>query len=169
MPSRFASATASGFSEMKESGPRSSRKPSRSSVSSVPPTRSEASIKVRLSAGLSSVRRCAAARPEIPPPMTTTRATRSPHEETAVCGANVVNGSARAEKPCRLVVHAFDDQLANHLHNRRVGSRRRGANHPQAEFVCEVLCFEVEVVNDFHVIGDEADRRDHDVFNTLSV
>src|SRR5689334_5429919 len=169
MPSRFASATASGFSEMKESGPRSSKKPSRSSVSSVPPTRSEASIKVTLRDGLSSVRRCAAARPEIPPPMTTTRATRSPHEETAVCGTNIVNGSARADKPRGLVVHAFDDQFANHLHKPRMGSRCRGANHCHAEFLREVLCFEVEIIDDFHVVRHEPDRRDDNVVDALSV
>src|SRR5262249_16001847 len=70
-------ATASGFSEMKESGPRSMRNPSRCSVLMVPPTRGLASSNtIWTGCGvlwLSSTRRFAAAKPEIPPPTMTIR------------------------------------------------------------------------------------------------
>ena len=54
-------------------GAHSSIKPSRSCVSRTPPVRSACSKTVTLSWLSSSIRRCAVARPEIPPPMTATR------------------------------------------------------------------------------------------------
>ena len=75
-PRRRHSASAHGFSDRKESGPASTRKPSTRSLTMVPPSRSRASISVSSSgvcrSRASSVSRCAAANPLMPPPTTTT-------------------------------------------------------------------------------------------------
>jgi hypothetical protein len=77
MPRRRVSSIASGFSVINESGPCSSRNPSRSSVLISPPSRDPDS-KIRSSSGsrdlvLRSRSRCAAASPAMPAPMMATR------------------------------------------------------------------------------------------------
>ena len=42
-----------------------------------------------------------------------------------------------------------------------------GADHVESEFVGYLACFCVEVVDDFHVVGDEADGRDDNVIGAL--
>ncbi len=72
-PSRRQRSTAQGTFVMKLSAPCSTRKPSRRWVQSDPPKRSLASNSVSSIAGSSSMSRCAAARPAIPPPITAIR------------------------------------------------------------------------------------------------
>ena len=74
----------------------------------------------------------------------------------------------RAEEATGLVVNAFDDQLANHFHKCGMSARGRGAHHRDAEFTRDILRFEVEVVNDLHVVGHKTDRRDDDVLDAFS-
>ena len=54
------------------------------------------------------------------------------------------------------------DQFANHLHETRMRSHGGCANHVHAQLVAMRAQLVVQVVNDFHVIGEEADRDDYD-------
>ncbi len=50
--------------------------------------------------------------------------------------------------------------MATNLGSRADGAR---ADHVDAQVPRDILCFDVQVVHDFQVIGDESDRRDYDV------
>ena len=91
-----------GFSVMIESGPRSMTRPSRATVSMMPPARALPSSTVR-SSGMPSraailARRCAAARPEMPAPTTTMRFRRASAMHNA-SEARIVRKNDRRGQP----------------------------------------------------------------------
>ena len=57
----------------------------------------------------------------------------------------------------------LDDEFPEHRDERGMNADRAAADHVQAELVAELPRLLVEVEEDFHVIGQEADRMDHDV------
>jgi hypothetical protein len=57
---------------------------------------------------------------------------------------------------------SFGDQVADHRDEGWGGSHRRRPLELHTEALAEIGGLGVEIVEDFHVIGDEADRRHHD-------
>src|SRR5580704_14842058 len=145
-PSSVASAEACGFVRTHESGPASSRKPSFRSVMRFPPSRGEASNSVTDTEPPRSRARpkaaWAAARPVTPPPTTTSRL-----------------GSAIA-----LVVNVQERQrnASEHLDEIAVRIERRGTRVGEPPLERHRPCFDIEVVENLHVVGEKADgREDH--------
>src|SRR6201988_773674 len=93
----------------------------------------------------------------------------SPPQQTTVCWTNVVSRPAGAEKARWFVMNAFQHEVANHFNEGGMRSCGRGANHFHSQFLREVLRFVIEVVNNFHVIRDETDRRHDGVLNSTGV
>ena len=56
----------------------------------------------------------------------------------------------------------FYDQLSNHLHETRVRSHSSGSRHRESNFIADLRRLIVEVIKDFEVIRDKADRCDDD-------
>ena len=63
----------------------------------------------------------------------------------------------------RLVAHSFDNQFADHLHEARVRADRGATDHVHSQLVADIVSFDIQIEHDFHVIRNEADRRDHDI------
>ena len=61
------------------------------------------------------------------------------------------------------IVHALDDQFANHPHQPRMIAHGCGPHHVDAQLVAKPADLHVEVVDHFHVLRQEADRHDHEV------
>src|SRR4051812_11134153 len=57
---------------------------------------------------------------------------------------------------------ALHEQAAHHRDEARVQAGRRRAGEGQSELLGCGTCLGVEVVDDLHVVGDEADRHHHD-------
>jgi len=76
--------------------------------------------------------------------------------------------TARAEETRGCVVGAFENEFVNHLDESGMHAGSCGANHSNPEFVREVLRFEVEVLDHFHVVRDKTDRRDNDLQDSLA-
>ena len=71
-------------------------------------------------------------------------------------------GPRRSEGAPLAAGHALLDELADHPHEGRVGPRRPGAHEAEAERGGALAGLGIEVVDDLHVVGHEADgRHDH--------
>src|ERR1041385_8234409 len=157
-PSRSHSASAQGFAEMSESGPASTTKPSTCSVAMAPPTRSRAS-KRRISSAefLScaiSVRRCAAARPAMPPPMTAIRLMRASPIGSA--------GSIAGRQELLL------DHIGDHADEQRMIVGRDRAVKLDAVLVRDGFRLDIQIVKHLDVVGDESDWRDDHVLHAVA-
>ena len=99
-------------------------------------------------------------------------ASRRPRRRRAAeLGADVVAGAVVTDSlPIRLGVSPIrsTDQLAEHRDEPGMDADRAAADHVQAELVAELPRLLVEVEEDFHVVGEEADRMDHDVVDACS-
>src|SRR3990172_2374638 len=147
---RSKSLMAQGFSEMKESGPASITKPSVRSVAMAPPSRLPASRRVSWTglwrSRLNSTSRCAAARPAIPPPMTTMRRA-------------AISRSSR-DPPLHHV-----RQGAN---KRRMIAHSGGAHKVDPGLLRDLAGLDIEVVQHLDMIAHEADGHRHHVPATLT-
>ena len=76
-----------------------------------------------------------------------------------MAGAEGAQGESRI-----LGIDALFDQLADHANETRMSANRAGANEIESEFTRFLLSFFVQIVEDFHVVGDEADGNDDDVW-----
>ena len=65
-----------------------------------------------------------------------------------------------AQPADREFAHALEQQLADHTHETLMISHSRGADHPWAEFLRESASFGIKIIEDFHMVRDEADGRD---------
>ncbi len=87
--------------------------------------------------------------------------------QATVWRANVVIGAKSAQA---LFFRAFDaliDQFANHADESRMRSDGCGADHIEPQFVAQRGSLCVKVKENFQVIGNEPDRRDHDIGDSL--
>ncbi len=57
--------------------------------------------------------------------------------------------------------HPLFDQLTNHAHEPRMRARCSRSNHLQAKFLAQFACLCVEIVDNFHVVGDEPYRHNN--------
>ena len=70
----------------------------------------------------------------------------------------------RRKLPCAFARRAADsllDEFSNHPYESRMVPRCSGTNHKNGLFVAESASFIVKVVENFHVVGQEANRRNH--------
>jgi hypothetical protein len=66
-------------------------------------------------------------------------------------------------------LQSFQHQLADHLHEARMGPHRGGAPQRQSKLGAEVARLFVEIVQHLDVVGEKADRRDHHAGHALCV
>src|SRR5947208_245300 len=66
-------------------------------------------------------------------------------------------------EPLRILIHPLFYQLPNHPHEARMRAHGTGADEIEAESVCILLRFFIKVVQDFNVVGDEADGDGDDI------
>ena len=86
-----------------------------------------------------------------------------PARQAAVGRAAVVARAERAERaPRRVRRQPLDDELAHHRDVRGMSADGRGAHHRKPKLARHGGRVDVEIHDDFHVIADEADRRDDD-------
>jgi hypothetical protein len=71
--------------------------------------------------------------------------------------------STRAKIPWSLVIDPFHHQLSNHSHEGRVCAGRCRAPHIHPDLFSELLRFDIQIVDDLHMIGNKTNRRDYDV------
>ena len=109
----------------------------------------------------SSVRRCAAASPAMPPPMTTTRFMK----------VQVEDGRSRIED-CDLPSSILDPRLLNlgfndigdHAHKSRMIVGAAGADEVDAQVLGDFFRFDVQIVKHFDMVADKTDGCDDDFF-----
>ena len=65
--------------------------------------------------------------------------------------------------PVEQAPRPLSDEIADHPHKLGRSADGRSADHVDAEFLAEIGCFGVEVKEHLHVVGDEADWRDHEL------
>jgi hypothetical protein len=63
-------------------------------------------------------------------------------------------------------VQALLDEFAHHADIGWVRTDRRGPNHVHAYFLGNGPCFYIEIKHDFHVVADESDGDDDNIFDT---
>src|ERR1700733_2718729 len=68
-----------------------------------------------------------------------------------------------------LRMHCVFDQFTHHLHKERVFSHRLCPDEIDAELLAELSGFCFEIVNDFHMIEEEAYRLDDHIIHFLSL
>jgi hypothetical protein len=68
-----------------------------------------------------------------------------------------------ADSARHALARAFANQLADHFQEQGVNADRRGADHLYSPGITDLAGFRIEIVEHFHVIGDETDRYDHDI------
>jgi hypothetical protein len=66
------------------------------------------------------------------------------------------------DRPRLAFSHSLADQFANHVDKLRMHAYRRRANHGDAGLGADLSRFGIQIVKDFHVIGNETDRNDND-------
>src|SRR5262245_21125705 len=146
---RSQSASAQGRSVRNDSGPAAIKKPSVLCVLMTPPTRSAASSRVTSTgwpdSRLNSTRRCAAARPAMPPPTMVTR--------FRVAWASTILLSA-----CVL-----PHQVGQHANERGVVIHRGGAGQCDAQSFRDLTRLDIEIVEHLGMVTDKADRGDDDI------
>ena len=70
----------------------------------------------------------------------------------------------RKMSECQTVIQhavAFRNQVTNHANEGRISADRGRSHHLNSQLTAEVSRLGVEVVQHLHVIGDKADRCDH--------
>ena len=89
---------------------------------------------------------------------------------TAVGWADVVAGPERAQgNPHWFFTHPFLNQLPNQSDKSRMRTHRARADHGKLQVFTQLFCLGVEVVEDLHMVGDKADRRDDDAGGEVSL
>jgi hypothetical protein len=82
--------------------------------------------------------------------------------QTTVHRTHIMAGSARSKSARSYAIGSFQNQLTDHLHKRWMSSGGRSTNHVQSDLARNSLCLDVQIVDHFHVIGNETDwRNDH--------
>ncbi len=76
----------------------------------------------------------------------------------AVGWADIMVGTKPAHALTWSAVESFLDQFANHEDELRMAAGRTSSHHSQSVFDAEAASFVVEVVQNFHVIRQKADR-----------
>ena len=66
------------------------------------------------------------------------------------------------------VTHTLDNEFTNHVDKLWMCANCRRPHNVQANFLTELHSFGVQIIQDFHVIGDKSKRRDHHICNTVS-
>lgn len=61
--------------------------------------------------------------------------------------------TARCRAECRLCL----DQLRDHANHRRMCFHGSGAHHFDSELVANCACFRIQIVKNFHMIGEKTD------------
>src|SRR5689334_4145946 len=83
--------------------------------------------------------------------------------EAAFSGTNIMTGVQITERrPRRTGIHSLLDELANHPHKSRMGPNGAAADEVEPQIRCLQPSFFIQIVQDFHVIRDEADGNDDD-------
>ena len=196
-PRRRQRSTPQGLFVMNESAPPSRVKPSRRRVQIAPPRRSLASSTTtstgRRAVAARSTSRCATARPDRPPPITTTRslpAERSANATTPRCptrtnqclasfyvprsrGRQAEIPPARSHLGLTLadrggpIADRALDQVAQGPDERGVVVDRAGADHVQPEVAAGPRGLQIQIIHDFDVIGNEPDRAEDHIASPL--